>query len=98
MAPPTTETAHRPTRQAPTLRWWQRPWIIPLALFSLTFLAFSIPPYTTFDPDTARFPIREDIAWHYPLIRLIGGADSVLEGGDSRPGNETALVLCAMVR
>lgn len=76
MAPPTTETAHRPTRQAPPLRWWQRPWIIPLALFSLTFLAFSIPPYTTFDPDTARFPIREDIAWHYPMMlsHIFGGA------------------------
>ena len=57
-------------------RWWQRPWILPLTLFTLVFLAFSIPPYLDFDPATAPIPIHPEPAWYYPVLlsHIIGGA------------------------
>ncbi|OOC53489.1 MULTISPECIES: DUF2306 domain-containing protein [Nocardiopsis] len=69
-APPT------PTADPPGPRWWRRPWILPLALFSLAFLGFALPPYAGLDPEAARFPIREDVPWHYPVMvtHIFGGA------------------------
>lgn len=37
-------------------RWWQRPWIVPLAAIVVIFLGFSIPPYLSFDPARSRVP------------------------------------------
>ncbi|MGX6604238.1 DUF2306 domain-containing protein [Micromonosporaceae bacterium Da 78-11] len=37
-------------------RWWRRPWIFPLAAVVIIFLAFSIPPYLSFDPSRSRVP------------------------------------------
>ncbi|MBV2363760.1 DUF2306 domain-containing protein [Streptomonospora nanhaiensis] len=61
--------AARPPRpgRAPT-PWWRRPWIVPLALVTVLFLAYSLPPYLTFDPATSRMELREDNPLHYPLI------------------------------
>jgi hypothetical protein len=39
-----------------TRRWWRRPWIFPLAAIVVIFLAFSLPPYLTFDPANSRVP------------------------------------------
>jgi uncharacterized membrane protein len=37
-------------------RWWRRPWIVPLAAVAVIFVAFSIPPYLSFDPAQSRVP------------------------------------------
>ncbi|MFL1381893.1 DUF2306 domain-containing protein [Nocardiopsis protaetiae] len=77
MAPPApTETAAPRPRPAPVpVRWWQRPWILPLALFSLTFLAYSVPPYFSLDPADARLPVPETPAWYFPALitHIFGG-------------------------
>lgn len=77
MAAPTTETAPRRPRPEPApVRWWQRPWILPLTLLTFVFLAFSVPPYLDFDPATAPIPIRPEPGWYYPVLlsHIIGGA------------------------
>lgn len=69
-APPTP-----PSRTASAVRWWRRPWIAPLALVTLVFLVFAVPPYLGLDPSQSRFPIREDVPWHYPMMvtHIFGG-------------------------
>src|ERR1041384_5632022 len=47
--------------------WWRRPWIAPLGLLALAFLAFSVPPYLTGDRTQARVQ-QPDFAWHYPVL------------------------------
>ena len=49
-------------------RWWQRPWIAPLAVVAIAFIAFSVPPYLTLDPSMSRIPQPEGFAAHYPLL------------------------------
>ncbi|CAL9383061.1 hypothetical protein SUDANB121_01107 [Nocardiopsis dassonvillei] len=75
MAPPATTTAPRPRPAPAPVRWWQRPWILPLALFSLTFLLYSVPPYLSLDPADARLPVPETPAWYFPvmLTHIFGG-------------------------
>lgn len=77
MAPPAaTGTAAPRPRPAPApVRWWQRPWILPLALFSLAFLLYSVPPYFSLDPADARLPVPETPAWYFPalLTHIFGG-------------------------
>ncbi|MDE3723628.1 DUF2306 domain-containing protein [Nocardiopsis sp. N85] len=79
MAPPvSTDTAEPRPRPRPPLepvRWWRRPWIAPLALFSVTFLLYSVPPYASLDPADARLPIPETPAWYFPvmLVHIFGG-------------------------
>ncbi len=34
----------------------------------VAFLAFSLPPYLTFDPAQSRLPLREGFALHYPML------------------------------
>lgn len=60
-----------PPLQAPPRRargWWRRPWIVPLLLAVAAFLAFSVPPYLTFDPANSRLepPAGNDL--YYPLL------------------------------
>jgi hypothetical protein len=47
-------------------RWWS--WAVPALLVSVAFLAFSLPPYLTFDPDRSRVPVHDGFALHYPLL------------------------------
>ena len=37
-------------------RWWRRPWIFPFGALVVIFLAFSLPPYLSFDPVRSRVP------------------------------------------
>lgn len=78
-----TAVAEPPAPRLPSkqrTRWWQRPWILPLSLFTVIFLGFAVPPYATLDPELSRFPIREDLAWHYPLMvtHIFGGTIAML--------------------
>jgi uncharacterized membrane protein YozB (DUF420 family) len=52
----------------PVRRWWRRPWLAPLAIVVVAFIAFSVPPYLTFDPSRSRVPQPEGFAAHYPLL------------------------------
>ncbi|SFR27944.1 Predicted membrane protein [Lentzea waywayandensis] len=48
--------------------WWRRPWIVPLMLVVAAFLAFSVPPYLTFDPAQSRLRPPEGNDLYYPLL------------------------------
>ncbi|RKS09481.1 putative membrane protein DUF2306 [Nocardiopsis sp. Huas11] len=64
----TTAPERGPNRPRPDPRWWERPWIVPLTLFSLVFLLYSVPPYLSLDPATSRLPIPEHPSWYYPVL------------------------------
>jgi uncharacterized membrane protein YozB (DUF420 family) len=49
-------------------RWWRRPWIVPLMLVAAAFLAFSVPPYLTFDPAQSRLAPPPGNGLYYPLL------------------------------
>jgi hypothetical protein len=69
-----TTTTHRPDldvdRPPPARRvsWWRRPWVAPLAVVALMFVAFSLPPYLTLDPARSRVPQPDGFDLHYPLL------------------------------
>ena len=42
---------HREVARTPLL---QRPWVVPLALLTVIFIAYAVPPYLTLDPAHAR--------------------------------------------
>ncbi|MFD9962122.1 DUF2306 domain-containing protein [Amycolatopsis sp. NPDC058986] len=46
-------------------RWWRRPWVGPLAVLVVAFLAYSLPPYLAMDPARSRVPAPEGFAAHY---------------------------------
>jgi hypothetical protein len=77
--PPTQHTA--PAAWLPGRpRWWQRPWIVPLASISIIFVAFSLPPYLSLNPERSRVPQPDDFAAHYPLLvaHVVFGAVALL--------------------
>ncbi|MEV7093862.1 DUF2306 domain-containing protein [Amycolatopsis sp. NPDC051045] len=51
-----------------TVSWWRRPWIVPLLLVAAAFLAFSVPPYLTFDPAQSRLRPPEPTPGYYPAL------------------------------
>lgn len=51
-------------------RWWQRPWVVPLAFLSIVFVSFSLPPYVSFDPAQSRIPSPDGLAWYYGVLSL----------------------------
>ena len=55
-----------PPRQG--VRWWRRPWIAPLMFAATLFLAFSVPPYLTFDPANSRLEPPPGNDLYYPLL------------------------------
>lgn len=65
-----TRTTNAPSSASPprTDVWWRRPWIVPLLLVVATFLAFSVPPYLTFDPALSRLEPPEGDDLYYPLL------------------------------
>ncbi|MFI9814048.1 DUF2306 domain-containing protein [Saccharothrix variisporea] len=46
---------------------WRRPWVVPLGLLVLLFVAFSLPPYLTGDRAQSRVP-DPGFAWYYPAL------------------------------
>jgi uncharacterized membrane protein YozB (DUF420 family) len=65
-----TLTSHAPPAAPPRrgVAWWRRPWIVPLMLVVAAFLAFSVPPYLTFDPAHSRLKPPEGNDLYYPLL------------------------------
>ncbi|MEO6086920.1 MAG: DUF2306 domain-containing protein [Umezawaea sp.] len=55
-------------RPQPAQTWWRRPWIAPLMLVASAFLAFSVPPYLTFDPAFSRLAPPPGDELYYPLL------------------------------
>lgn len=81
-APGGTQVQGTPGRRTGTARkWWRRPWIAPLLLVVVAFLAFSVPPYLTFDPSQSRIPpFRDGFPLFYPLLvaHILFGTVAVL--------------------
>ncbi|WP_426750292.1 DUF2306 domain-containing protein [Myxococcus sp. Y35] len=73
---PTAPTGRPPGRP----KWWQRPWIAPLAFVSVLFVALSLPPYLSLEPEQSRVPQPDDFAAHYPLlvVHVVFGAVALL--------------------
>ena len=42
--------------------------IAPLLLVVIAFVAFSLPPYLTFDPSRSRVPVGDAVRGYYPLL------------------------------
>ena len=57
-----------PAPPRPARTWWRRPWIGPLMLVAAAFLAFSVPPYLTFDPANSRLEPPPGNDLYYPLL------------------------------
>jgi hypothetical protein len=70
------------SRPVGSRRWWRRPWIVPLAILTLAFLAFSLPPYLTLDPRQSRVPQPAGFPLHYPLLvaHVLFGSVAMLTG------------------
>jgi uncharacterized membrane protein YozB (DUF420 family) len=60
--------APAPASPRPVQTWWRRPWIVPLMLMAAAFLAFSVPPYLTFDPANSRLAPPPGNHLYYPLL------------------------------
>jgi uncharacterized membrane protein YozB (DUF420 family) len=59
-------TTNAPRTAPPRLA--RRPWIVPLLLVAAAFLAFSVPPYLTFDPSLSRLEPPAGNHLYYPLL------------------------------
>lgn len=69
---------HRQDRHRRQLRW-----VLPLALVCVAFVAFSLPPYLTFDPSQSRLPgTRDGFPLFYPLLvtHIVFGSVALLAG------------------
>ncbi|MBF9133441.1 DUF2306 domain-containing protein [Plantactinospora sp. S1510] len=73
-----------PTGQPPkrAVSWWRRPWVLPLAVIAVAFVAFSLPPYLSFDPATSRVP-EPGYRVHYPFLvaHVLFGSVALLSCG-----------------
>lgn len=69
-APPSTPTSG--------VRWWRRPWIIPLALIVVAYLIFQIRPFVP--EETAPLPDHEGFPQYYSVlvVHMIGGTLAML--------------------
>jgi len=56
---------HREAARTPLL---QRPLVVPLALLTVIFIAYAVPPYLTLDPAHARIQPMPPHASYYPLL------------------------------
>ncbi|MBO4206454.1 DUF2306 domain-containing protein [Micromonospora echinofusca] len=80
--PPPATPAGRPSGAGPErrTRWWRRPWVGPLAVVAVAFVAFSLPPYLTLDPARSRIPTPSDLGWYHPMlvVHVVFGAVALL--------------------
>ncbi|TMR12980.1 DUF2306 domain-containing protein [Nonomuraea turkmeniaca] len=58
-----------PTRRSGP-RWWRRPWVAPLAVVAVAFVAFSLPPYLSMDPSQSRVPAPDFFPPHFVVLSL----------------------------
>ena len=66
LSPPTIRPAdHRPPERAPL---WRRPWVVPLAVLTVSFVAYVLPPYLTLDPAQSRLQPLPAFPGYYPLL------------------------------
>ena len=56
---------HRLAVRTPLFR---RPWVVPLVLLTVTFIAYAVPPYVTLDPALARIQPIPPHPSYYPLL------------------------------
>ncbi|MCF6422030.1 DUF2306 domain-containing protein [Amycolatopsis tucumanensis] len=65
-----TSTTNAPRTKPPSRQraWRRSPWMVPLALVAVAFLAFSVPPYLTFDPARSRLEPPPGNDLYYPLL------------------------------
>jgi len=49
-------------------RLLRRPWVVPLALLTVIFIGYAVPPYLTLDPAHARLQPMPPHASYYPLL------------------------------
>jgi uncharacterized membrane protein YozB (DUF420 family) len=56
---------HRETARTPLL---QRPWVVPLALLTVIFIGYAVPPYLSLDPARARIQPMPPHVSYYPLL------------------------------
>ncbi|ADD41278.1 DUF2306 domain-containing protein [Stackebrandtia nassauensis] len=65
-----TTTTNTPAAVAkpPRIRWWKRPWVVPLFFIATVFLAFSVPRYLTFDPANSFIDIPDWFPPYYALL------------------------------
>jgi uncharacterized membrane protein YozB (DUF420 family) len=56
---------HRVAKRTPLLR---RPWVVPLALLTVIFIGYAVPPYLSLDPARARIQPMPPHASYYPLL------------------------------
>ena len=47
---------------------WRRPWVVPLAVLTVIFVAYVLPPYLTLDPAQARLQPMPEFPGYYPLL------------------------------
>ncbi|GGX44909.1 DUF2306 domain-containing protein [Streptomyces chryseus] len=66
--PERTSGPGRPAAAGPSVRWWRRPWVGPLATVAAVFIAYNVPRYLTFDPADSKIPLAPGHAWHYPVL------------------------------
>ena len=66
LSPPSTRPADSPA--VPRTPRWRRPWVVPLALLTVAFVAFALPPYLTLDPAQARLQPLPPFPGYYPLL------------------------------
>jgi hypothetical protein len=72
LAAMTLSTEHPPvsgTRRS-RARWWRRPWVAPLAVVAVAFVAFSLPPYLSMDPSRSRVPAPDFFPPHFAVLSL----------------------------
>ncbi|GAA0532593.1 hypothetical protein GCM10011581_17230 [Saccharopolyspora subtropica] len=51
-------------------RWWNRPWIIPLAVLLGAFVVWKVPPWLNFDPQRSPIPMNPEVPLHYAMMTL----------------------------
>ena len=55
--------------------WWRRPWIVGLAVVTVAFLIYALPPYLGLDPEQARLPAdRHPLFYPVLVIHIFAGA------------------------
>jgi len=48
--------------------WWRWPWVFGLAIVTIGFVIYALPPDVTLDPATARPPLPKGNPFYYPVL------------------------------